>query len=51
MKPLGSVLREGAIIIALIIGFLLLAASMGRLYDACGPLCWQGLHKAERDHA
>lgn len=40
--------RAATIISALLLGTIVMAASMSELYDTCGPTCWQGLLLVQR---
>ena len=41
-------MRAAATVVAGLIGIVVIAATVGELYEKCGPLCWQGLLEAER---
>src|ERR1700684_1182558 len=45
----GRRMRAAAIIFAVLVGIIVMVASMSEMYDRCGPSCWQGLLQAERD--
>ena len=42
-------MRVAATVVAGLIGIVVTTATVGGLYDKCGPLCWQGLLEAERE--
>jgi hypothetical protein len=42
-------MKAAATIVGVLVGVIVMVASMSEMYDTCGLLCWQGLLQAQRE--